>query len=101
MVCAGAGYLLLIPAALPAVLAGCALLGASLPWVIVGIMTLFQRRTPPELMGRADAAFTMAYTVPQTAAIAATAYVGTRRERRRPAAGACYATANDQSMLRP
>jgi MFS family permease len=125
MACAGAGYLLLIPAALPVVLAGCALLGASLPWVIVGMMTLFQRRTPPELMGRADAAFTMAYTVPQTVAIAAgaglvavldyrilllviaglmaaaTAYVTTRPDQRRPAAGACYAPANDQSMLRP
>jgi hypothetical protein len=76
-------------------------------------------------MGRVDAAFTMAYTVPQTVAIAAgaglvavldyrilllviaglmalaTVYVGTRREQRRPAAGACYAPANDQSMLRP
>jgi MFS family permease len=125
MTCAAAGYLLLIPASLPAVLAGCALLGASLPWVIVGIMTLFQRRTPPELMGRADAAFTTAYAVPRTIAIAggaglvavldyrillliiaglmalATGYLGTRREQRRPAAGACYAPANDQSMLRP
>jgi hypothetical protein len=34
-------------------------------------MTLFQRRTPPELMGRTDAAFTFCYAVPQTLAIAA------------------------------
>ncbi len=71
MVSAAAGYLLLMPAQLPAVLAGSALLGASLSWIIVGIVTLFQRRTPPELMGRTDAAFTFAYAVPQTLAIAA------------------------------
>jgi hypothetical protein len=34
-------------------------------------MTLFQRQTPPELMGRTDAAFTFCYAVPQTVAIAA------------------------------
>jgi MFS family permease len=125
IVSATAGYLLLIPASLPSVLAGCVLLGASLPAIIVGIMTLFQRRTPPELMGRASAAFTILYAVPQTIAIAlgaglvavldyrvllliiaglmalAAAYLGTRREQRRPAAGACYAPGNDQSMLRP
>jgi MFS family permease len=71
IVSAGVGYLLLIPAALPPVLAGSALLGASLSWIIAGIMTLFQRRTPPELMGRTDAAFTFCYAVPQTVAIAA------------------------------
>ncbi len=52
MISAGAGYLLLIPAYLPAGPAGSALLGASLPAIIAGIMTLFQRQTPPELMGR-------------------------------------------------
>lgn len=71
MICASAGYVLLIPAQLLSVLAGSALLGASLSWIIAGIMTLFQRRTPPELMGRTDAAFTFCYAVPQTAAIAA------------------------------
>ena len=125
IVCAAAGYLLLIPAALAPVLAGSALLGASLPWIIVGVVTLLQRRTPPELMGRVDAAFTMAYAVPQTIAIAmgaglvavldyrilllviaglmvlAAGYLGTRQDQRRPAAGACYAPGNDQSMLRP
>jgi MFS family permease len=70
MVSAGAGFLLLIPGNLPAVLAGSALLGASLSWIIAGIMTLFQRRTPPELMGRTDAAFTFGYAIPQTVAIA-------------------------------
>ena len=110
MIIAAVGFLLLIPSQLPAVLAGSALLGGSLSWVIVGIMTLFQRRTPPELMGRTDAAFTIAYTVPQTMAIAlgagliallnyrilllvmaglmalAAGYLGTRREQRRTAA---------------
>ena len=71
MISAGAGFLLLIPGHLPPVLAGSALLGASLSWIIAGIMTLFQRRTPPELMGRTDAAFTFSYAVPQTVAIAA------------------------------
>ncbi len=70
MISAAVGFLLLIPSQLPAVLAGSVLLGGSISWIIVGIMTLFQRRTPPELMGRTDAAFTIAYTVPQTLAIA-------------------------------
>ena len=106
MACAAAGFLLLMPPLTSAVLAGCALLGASLSWIIAGIMTLFQRRTPPELMGRTDAAFTFAYAVPQTVAIAvgagliavlsyrilllviaavmaiAAAYLGSRREQR-------------------
>ncbi len=69
--CAAVGYLLLMPAHLPPVLVGSALLGASLSWIIAGIMTLFQRRTPPELMGRTDAAFTFCYAVPQTLAIVA------------------------------
>jgi MFS family permease len=107
MACAAIGFLLLMPPLTSAVLAGCALLGASLSWIIAGIVTLFQRRTPPELMGRTDAAFTFAYAVPQTIAIAtgagliavlnyrvllllitalmaaAAAYLGTRREQRR------------------
>ncbi len=67
---AAIGYLLLIPPYLPAVLPGCALVGASLPWIIVGVFTLLQRRTPPGLMGRTEAAFGMMYSVPQTIAIA-------------------------------
>ncbi|HEY1618986.1 MAG TPA: MFS transporter [Streptosporangiaceae bacterium] len=67
---AALGYLLLIPPYLPAVLPGCALVGASLPWIIVGVFTLLQRRTPPALMGRTEAAFGVMYSVPQTIAIA-------------------------------
>ncbi|MEU8516852.1 hypothetical protein AB0C76_35490 [Kitasatospora sp. NPDC048722] len=33
-------------------------------------MTLFQRRTPPDLMGRADAALGLVLSTPQTVAIA-------------------------------
>lgn len=70
IVSAALGFLLMIASRLLAVLAGCVLLGASLSWIIIGVMTLFQRRTPPELMGRTDAAFTVMYAIPQTMAIA-------------------------------
>ncbi|MFD0331097.1 MFS transporter [Streptacidiphilus monticola] len=49
---------------------GVTLIGASLPWIIAGLMTLFQRSTPPELMGRTDAALGVMLSVPQTTAIA-------------------------------
>ncbi|TQF06922.1 MFS transporter [Kitasatospora acidiphila] len=64
------GFLLQIAPATPAALTGAALIGAGLPWLMVGLTTLFQRRTPPTLMGRTDAALTLALTVPQTLAIA-------------------------------
>lgn len=50
---------------------GTVLIGASLPWIIAGITTLFQRRTPSTLMGRTDAALNVLIAVPQTTAIAA------------------------------
>lgn len=53
-----------------AVLAGGALIGASLPWVDIGIITLVQRRTPGRLLGRAEGGVSVALTVPQTIAIA-------------------------------
>jgi MFS family permease len=62
--------LLLMPAWLPCVLAAMVLLGASVLWVNVGIITLIQRRTPAHLLGRVDAALTVATTVPQAASIA-------------------------------
>jgi MFS family permease len=70
MISAALGFLLLTAPQLAILFTGCALMGVSLSWIIIGIMTLLQRRTPPELMGRADAAFTVAYAVPQTIAIA-------------------------------
>lgn len=70
LACATVGFLLLAASSTPTVLAGSAIIGSSLPWITVGIMTLFQRRTPPELMGRTDAALNLVLCVPQTVAIA-------------------------------
>ena len=64
------GFLLLATSSTPVVLVGSALIGVSLPWIIVGSVTLLQRRTPADLIGRADAALGLAVTVPQTIAIA-------------------------------
>lgn len=62
--------LLLMPAWLPCVLAAMVLLGTSILWVNVGIITIIQRQTPAHLLGRVDAALTVATTVPQAASIA-------------------------------
>jgi len=67
---AAAACLLLILPSLPVVLAAMGLLGVGIVWVNVGAITLIQRRTPPALLGRVDAALTIAITVPQTASIA-------------------------------
>jgi MFS family permease len=67
---AAAACLLLIPPSLPVVLAAMGLLGLSIVWVNVGAITLIQRRTPADLLGRVDAALTIAITVPQTVSIA-------------------------------
>lgn len=53
-----------------AALAGMVLLGASLPPVVAAPVTLLQRATPAALQGRAFAAFELAVSVPQAAAIA-------------------------------
>ena len=55
---------------IPGVFAGAIVLGASLPWLIVGFMTLLQRRTPIELQGRVSAAADTLTSLPQTASIA-------------------------------
>jgi hypothetical protein len=65
-----AACLLLIPSWLPVVMAAMGLLGLSIVWVNVGAITLIQRRTPARLLGRVDAALTIAITVPQTISIA-------------------------------
>lgn len=70
MASATLGYLLLIASPLWVVLTGCVLLGASLPWIIAGVLTSFQRRTPAHLMGRTNAALGVMYALPQTVAIA-------------------------------
>ncbi len=64
----GSGLLMMTD--LPPVFAGSAVLGASLPWIIVGYMTLLQRRTPAELQGRVSAAADTLTSIPQTASIA-------------------------------
>ena len=67
--CAG-GALLLITAWLPLVLAAMAMLGLCIVWINVGAITLIQRRTPRELLGRVDAALEFAIIVPQAVSIA-------------------------------
>ena len=52
-------------------LAGLVLFGGSISLLLVGMVTLLQRQTPPALIGRADAALNFLLTVPQTLAIAA------------------------------
>src|SRR5262249_61368236 len=42
----------------------------AIPWLVVGFMTLLQRRTPTELQGRAYAAADALVTTPQTISIA-------------------------------
>lgn len=71
LACAAAGFLLSAAPTLLAVAPGAVLIGASLPLIIAGVMTLFQRRTPASLMGRTDAALNVLIGAPQTAAIAA------------------------------
>jgi MFS family permease len=70
LVIAAVSCLLLIPSWLAVVLVAMGLLGASLVWINVGALTLIQRRTPTALLGRVDAAFSTAMTVPQTISIA-------------------------------
>lgn len=62
--------LLMMPSSLPAVLAGAALFGCGLPWIIVGSMTLLQRLTPPDLQGRAAGAAELMTSTSQTFSIA-------------------------------
>jgi len=62
--------LLLTTASLPLVLAAMAGVGLCVVWINVGAVTLIQRRTPPGLIGRVDAALEFAIVVPQAASIA-------------------------------
>jgi MFS family permease len=66
-----AGALLMISASLPVVLAGKVLFGAGVPWIVVGAVTLLQRRTPDRLQGRVYSAADLLLGAPQTASIAA------------------------------
>jgi MFS family permease len=70
MLVAAIGAALCIPPLLPVVITGVVLLGMAIPWLVVGFMTLLQRRTPAELQGRAYAAADALVTTPQTISIA-------------------------------
>jgi hypothetical protein len=63
------GFLLETLPLIPTALAGAVMVGASSAWIGIGAMTLFQRRTPSDLMGRVDAALGLAFFAPQTVAI--------------------------------
>jgi MFS family permease len=64
------GALLMADSALGVVLAGKVLFGLGLPWIVVALLTLLQRSTPPHLQGRAFAASELALGAPQTLSIA-------------------------------
>lgn len=70
MAAAGLGFAACCVPSVWVVALGIVLVGSSLPWIIAGLMTLLQRLTPPEIMGRTSAALDMVIAVPQTAAIA-------------------------------
>jgi MFS family permease len=100
------GALLLTSGALAVVVVGIVLFGVSLPWINIGLITIIQKRTPPQLLGRAMAGFDFLTSPPQVLAIAggaamvadvsyrlmlvimaalvgvAALYLGTRREQR-------------------
>jgi Na+/melibiose symporter-like transporter len=67
---AAAGVALMTLPLLPPVIAGLILFGASIPWLVIGLMTLAQRLTPPQLQGRVFAAIEVLITTPQTVSIA-------------------------------
>jgi MFS family permease len=52
-----------------AVLAAMVVVGFVSPWLNVAAVTAFQRRTPPEMMGRVFGVFGLALTIPQAASI--------------------------------
>jgi MFS family permease len=66
-----AASLLLTLQWLPGVLGGALVVGACLPWVLVSLFTLTQRRTPLALQGRVYSAFDTLIGLPQTISIAA------------------------------
>lgn len=70
MLIAASGAVLQIPALLPIVLLGELLFGAAIPWLIISLITLSQRLTPPDLQGRVYAAAETLITTPQTISIA-------------------------------
>jgi MFS family permease len=72
---AALGALLELAPLLPSVVAGVFVTGLSISWVIVALMTLVQRSTPPQLQGRVYTAADALITTPQTISIAVGAAV--------------------------
>jgi MFS family permease len=64
------GFCLQSTGSLPATLLGCFLTGAGLCADSISAMSVITLRTPPEMMGRTSAAFTLALALPQTLFIA-------------------------------
>jgi MFS family permease len=64
------GALATADSSVPVVLAGQALFGFGLPWLIVAAYTLIQRASPPQLQGRVYSAMEIAIGLPQTLSIA-------------------------------
>lgn len=67
---AAAGFMLELPPLVSTVLAGEVLVGAALPWLVVALISLAQRLTPPDVQGRVFAAAETLITTPQTISIA-------------------------------
>jgi len=63
------GNALLVPPSLPSVIGGAAVAGSGLPLLLVGFVTLLQRRTLLAIMGRVSAASDVFIGVPQTVSI--------------------------------
>ena len=70
MLIAAAGAALEIPPLLPSVLAGDIVFGTAIPWLVVALISLAQRLTPPQLQGRVYAAAETLIITPQTLSIA-------------------------------
>jgi predicted MFS family arabinose efflux permease len=65
-----AGALLLTTPSLLVTILGIVLFGVSLPWINIGIITVLQRRTPSEMLGRVLAGFDFLFSPLQGVAIA-------------------------------
>jgi MFS family permease len=65
-----ASSLLMVTTVDAVVVGAMVVLGACVPWIIVGATTALQRHTPTDVQGRVFAAFEFGVTVPQTVSIA-------------------------------
>ena len=65
------GDLTFVSSSLPLILTGIAVAGVGVSWVIVGLFTALQVRTPLRLQGRVGSAADLFISTPQTVSIAA------------------------------